>query len=232
VIQDEVVDVLAACPLFESLDATALRGLSESCQQRRYDRGQLIFLRGDPGDCMYVLASGSVSISVQNLDGVEAILGVLEPPRAFGELAVVDGGARAATATAREATTLVRVARPVVHRLLAEEPVVGAALLSSVVALVRHVDEQMTDLTLLHLPQRVQKFLLAEAMRHRPARSGPPAGTILLNLHLNQSDLAARVGGSRQQVNQVLVALEGTGAIERMGHRIVSVRPDLLSLPD
>ena len=49
---------------------------------------------------------------------------------------------------------------------------------------------------------------------------------------LTQGDLARQVGGSRQQVNRVLMSLEADGSIERLGHRIVGIRPGRLYSDD
>ena len=82
---------------------------------------------------------------------------------------------------------------------------------------------------LVDLPGRVAKFLVAAAGvvpgEHRPGAPVP------VDLRLSQSELARLVGGSRQQVNRVIVALEASGAIERVGAHIVSVRPDRLDQP-
>ena len=63
--------------------------------------------------------------AVQAAGGGVAVLAVLEPPAAFGEMAVVDGGPRVGMATAREPTELLRIARSTVLRLVATEPTVG-----------------------------------------------------------------------------------------------------------
>jgi DNA-binding IclR family transcriptional regulator len=46
------------------------------------------------------------------------------------------------------------------------------------------------------------------------------------------SGAAHQVGGSRQQVNRILAALDEAGAIERLGHRITAIRPHLLAVDE
>ena len=53
-----------------------------------------------------------------------------------------------------------------------------------------------------------------------------------VDVSLTQGDLARQIGGSRQQVNRVLMGLEAAGAITRRGHRIVAVRPQQLYTDD
>jgi CRP-like cAMP-binding protein len=178
---------------------------------------------------MYVVARGSVQLSVREPDGGEFVLAVIGPPTAFGDMAVVDGGPRVATATTREPTDLVRIPRLAVVHLLDAEPTVAAAMLASLVALVRRADEQVVDLSLRTLPSRVRRHLLSMAMPDAVAADVGPDGVLEVDLVIDQSDLARQVGGSRQQVNRILASLETTGAIERRGRRIVAVRPVLLA---
>jgi CRP/FNR family transcriptional regulator, cyclic AMP receptor protein len=224
----EVRDPLATCPPLEGVDADSLDALTERSALRRFARDQPVFSQGAPGDCLFVLASGAVRISVRSADGGEIVLGLLRAPQALGEVAVVDGGRRVAGATAVGRCTAVTIPRAVVLELLRSHPQVAIALLGSLVAMIRHVDEQASDLALLRLPQRVAKLVLAAA---REQVGGDAArGGSSVDLVINQTDLAHQVGGSRQAVNRVLMALEDSGAIRRDGRRTVSVRLDLLEL--
>ena len=102
---------LSQSDLFRSLDETELVRLASSCGQRTYGPGELVFLRGDPGDCMYVVAAGAVEVSLSSVGGRDVLLAVLDPYQSFGELALVDDGPRVATVTARTRTVLVSVPR-------------------------------------------------------------------------------------------------------------------------
>lgn len=219
---------LSRSDAFGSLDDADLHHLASACGERTYGVHELVFLRGDPGECMYVVAAGSVGVSLAAADGRDVLLAVLGPFQTFGELALVDGGPRVATVTAREAATVVVVPRHAVSDLIDRRPSVARALLASMAAMVRRLDEQACDATLLDLPRRVEKYLAAVARR----RGGVPAPRdgdfVPVELPLTQGDLARQIGGSRQQVNRILVGLEAAGSIERMGHRIVGVRPELL----
>src|SRR5688572_26312217 len=92
---------------FRSLDEPELGRLASACGERTYGPGEIVFLRGDAGDCMYVVASGSVAVSLSSADGRDVLLAVLAAHRHFGELALVDDGPRVATVTARSKTVLV-----------------------------------------------------------------------------------------------------------------------------
>jgi CRP/FNR family cyclic AMP-dependent transcriptional regulator len=231
VTEDRVAAALSASPLFGGLDPAVLERLAGSCRRRSYADGELVFLQGDPGGSLHVLLSGAVGISVRTAEGGQAVLAVLRPPESFGELAVLDGGPRVATATARGPSTTVQVPRPQVQALVDEHAAFGAALLAALVRMVRRADLQVTDRTLLALPQRVEKFLLAELQRTRPGVRGAPGQMLATDLTVDQTDVAQRVGGSRQHVNRILGELEAAGALTRHGRHITGLRPDLLGGP-
>jgi CRP/FNR family cyclic AMP-dependent transcriptional regulator len=222
-----VAETLAAADIFASLSSEQCATLATGCGTRRYGKHELVFLRGDTGQCMYVVATGAVDVTVGYLDGREVLLAVLGPAQTFGELAVIDAGPRVATVRARSETQLVVVPRDTVTTLVDRHPAVARALLTALAAMVRRADEQACDASLLDLPGRVAKLLATAAATNVP-RLADDDGFVSVDLPLTQTDMARRVGGSRQQVNRVLMALETSGSIKRLGHRVTAVRPDLL----
>ena len=80
----------------------ALESVASSMRARRFRRGEVIFHIGDPGDALFVIVEGEVKISLPSETGEEAILATLRPGDVFGELALLDGAPRSASATAIE----------------------------------------------------------------------------------------------------------------------------------
>ncbi len=225
---EAVTRALARSDVFGGLKPDQLDRLARECRVRRYVKGDQVFARGDVGGGMFLVGEGSIALSVISAQGGEVTLAVLEPPSTFGELSVIDDGPRTATATAREPSVVVAIPRPEARRVMREAPQVGAALLTSLAAVIRQVDDHVTDLVLVDLQGRVAKFLAAAAAAQPGAHR--PGAPVRVDLRLNQTELARLVGGSRQQVNRAIVALEARGAIERVGARIVSVHPDRLEV--
>src|SRR5438128_5952948 len=94
------VDALARSPLFASASRTVLQALANRLRRRRFRRSEVIFHQGDPGDSLHIVAAGSVKILLPSAEGDEAIIATLRPGDFFGELALLDGASRSATATA------------------------------------------------------------------------------------------------------------------------------------
>ena len=203
--------------LFGALPEDATQRLAEKATRRSYGRGEIIFREDDPGDALCVVVSGLVKVYRTSPDGDEMLLVTLGPASVFGELPMVDGGLRSASAAAVEAATVLLISRAALLDLLRTSPELADGLLRSLGSMVRRLTDQAADLVFLDLHGR-----LAEE-RGIPGEDGQA-----MDLHMTQSDLANMVGGSRQSVNQVLNSFERLGYVELDGRRIVIKKPDLL----
>ena len=108
----KMVQFLEDSPLFQSLSMQQLASISKDVQTRRFGQGEIIFREGDPGQMLYLVRSGQVRIFVNGLDGTEtSVILFGRPGDMFGELAVIDGLPRSATAVALDETVLYTVSR-------------------------------------------------------------------------------------------------------------------------
>jgi CRP/FNR family cyclic AMP-dependent transcriptional regulator len=223
-VEPDAADVLARTDVFRDCAPELLAWLASRSERHAYHRHDVIVRQGEPGDFFYVIVSGSVKLLLTSSEGEVVVLTTLGPTDTFGELALLDGGPRSATAEALTDCDLLGVARPALLELLAEQPGLADALLRSLGSSLRRLTGQMADAVFLDLPGRVAKLLLALAGMRPPAES--PA---VIELQLTQSELASMVGGTRQSVNRILSGFESRGLVEMQGRTIVIKRPDLLS---
>jgi CRP/FNR family transcriptional regulator, cyclic AMP receptor protein len=221
-----VTSTIHHCEVFSQLSDDECDALARQCGFRRYARHEQVFAQADRGSSVYVVAQGSVALSATTAEGGTIVMAVLQPPQSFGELAVIDGGPRTATATAREATVLVTIPGPVFLAAVAAHPSVAMNLLKGLSRLVRRVDDLAIDLVLVDLPSRVAKLLLGAIDARTPCDED---GFQAVDLRMSQTELARLVGGSRQSVNKALMSLDDAGAIRRRGPRIVAVHAERLN---
>jgi CRP/FNR family transcriptional regulator, cyclic AMP receptor protein len=200
--------VLARTELFCGIDEAARRRIAEHVAERVVERGQRVFVQDEPGDRLYVLAEGAVKLFVSSRDGGIVELVRHRPPATFGEVALLDGGPRSASAEAVERSTLLVVTRAELLRLLRVEDHVAEALLRSLGTIVRRTTRQVSDLAFLDLQGRVARQLLVLA----GDGSGRPRTRAV-----TQVELASMVSGARQTVNQALRSLEARGYIRAGG---------------
>jgi CRP-like cAMP-binding protein len=98
-------------PILATLHPDILTTLAETTCLQHYRKDQIISYRGDPGNAMHVLVSGSVALSLTLDAGSEVAVVRLRPFEHFGELSVLDGHPRCVTAVASEATQALAIYR-------------------------------------------------------------------------------------------------------------------------
>jgi CRP/FNR family transcriptional regulator, cyclic AMP receptor protein len=193
---------------FRALDERARLTMVEHATRRVVDKGQMVFWQDEPGEAMFVLLEGLVKLVTVSRDGELIELHRHSAPAVFGELALLDGGPRSASAQAVERSVLLVVTRPELLRLLRSDEQLAESLLRILGAMVRRTTRQVSDLAFLNLQGRVAGQLLALA-----GDGGGPART----RQVTQAELASMVNGARQTVNQALRSLEARGVIRSDG---------------
>jgi CRP/FNR family transcriptional regulator, cyclic AMP receptor protein len=218
---------MARSPLFHGIDNDELTRIAQSMVRRRYKRGEVIFHEGDPGDSLHVVVEGRVKITRESAEGDEAIVVILSPGDAFGELVLLDGAPRSATATAMDATETLTMSRATFVELVDGESPFRWQAMTGVARRIRRLTDQLAEDHFLDLAGRLALQLTRLAEEAAPGQ----LKDVRLSRSLTQSDLAAMVGGTRQRVNQIigdfadegLVSVDGTGMtirdLERLRER-------------
>jgi CRP/FNR family cyclic AMP-dependent transcriptional regulator len=211
--------LLARSELFGGVSQSTRQRIAEGLTERVVEKGQLVFVQDDPGDRMFILAEGAVKLYWSSGHGIVELVRHV-PPAVFGEVALLDGGPRSASAKAVERSLLLEVSRDELLPLLRSEEDIAEALLRSLGTMVRRTTRQMTDLVFLDLKGRVARQLLLLA--------DTPAGRSTHTRRITQGDLATMVGGARQTVNQVLRSLQESGYIRADGRTFEILQRDEL----
>jgi len=220
-------DALAACRLFGGLDERTLDLLTAALRSRRYRRDEVIFHVDDPGDSLFVVVNGSVKIILSADDGTEpAILTTIGRGGFFGELALLDGAPRSATAVAMDAVDALVLRRDAFGRLVDTEPGLRRTLLATLAAEIRRLTAQVEDLHFLDLPGRLARHLLRAIDSDG---DGPAPGEVRLPWPFTQGELAGMIGGSRQSVNRLLADFVAQGLLRFDGDDLVIPDPRRLA---
>ena len=197
---DDVVAELRSAELFAAVPPSRLVPMARRAFVRRFAAGQVLFTEGEPSDHLYVVRTGRVRILVQSVHGEDMTLSVLGPGDTIGELSMIDGQPRSASAEALTATELVALPADDVRAALRADPVLLAAAAAVLASTVRRLTSGTADLVFLDLPRRLAKLLLAEARED-------PHGRLRVDLGMSQSGLADRLGVTRQSLNRALAGL-------------------------
>jgi len=148
---------LKSIPIFNELTKRDLTSLISIIHNRTFVAGEIIFHQGDPGIGLYLIREGEVEIKRSNSFGVESILAVFSPGDFFGELALVDGEKRSASAVAKTACKISVIFKPDLDEFIEKYPRKGIKILtgiSNILALrLRTVNEDFFNLQY-NIPQQ------------------------------------------------------------------------------
>jgi CRP/FNR family cyclic AMP-dependent transcriptional regulator len=208
---------LAHSPLFEGLEHDELEGIARAMSRRRYRRHEVIFHEGDPGDALHLVVEGQVKIARESAEGAEAIVVILSPGDTFGELVLLDGAPRSATAIAVEPTETLAMSRESFATVIDGTGPFRWRVLGAIAQRIRRVTDQLAEVHFLDLSGRLALQLSRLAEESAPGQMAD----IELRGTLTQSDLAAMIGGTRQRVNRILGEFVDEGLVRHDGGRIV-----------
>ncbi len=135
------LNLLAEVPLFQLLDDEERKTLSGLLDVRAFNKGEIIFAYGDPGEALFIVRRGSVQVYVEDCTGETIILGENLSGDVFGEISLLDGGPRTATAIATDESELLVMDRGDLLDLITRHPHAAMDLLSVMGRRLRSTDE-------------------------------------------------------------------------------------------
>jgi len=215
------VSLLRNHPLFCELTPSMLERISTYVKRRSVAKGSTIFEKGDAGVGLIGVVSGSVRISVTSADGRDVVLNIIRPGEVFGEIALLDGRARTANATAMSDCELIVIERREFIPFLRSEPDVTLKLMEILCSRLRKTSEQVQDVTFLNLSTRLAKTLLRLTANAGPSK---PAGKVAIT----QREISQIVGRSRESTNKQLRAWAKRGWIRLERGSVTVMKADKL----
>ena len=132
-------EALARVPLFSGLSSRHLKRLADSMQEVRYMEGASVVKEGQEGDSFYVILQGEAMVVGPDGTAVNR----LRPGDFFGEISLLDGGARTATVTTETPVTMLELKRTEFLRMVEDEPDVAVKLLSHTASLLRRAERSL-----------------------------------------------------------------------------------------
>jgi CRP-like cAMP-binding protein len=201
------VDVFAAVPDHE---------LRSSGRRRRFERGEVVFHRDDPGDSLHRVEQGRFAARIITPLGDTATISLIGPGESFGIMAVLgESHRRTATVVALEASETLAIPATVFLRLRDQYPAVGRAVQGLLVDQLTRTSERLVEALYTPVAARVRARLEDLAQLY-----GDPTEDAVV-IPLSQEHVAGLAGTTRETVNRVLKQEEARGAIRLTRNRIV-----------
>jgi len=209
---------LSNVAIFSHLDVSDLESLGSKLRRRTFQKGEVLFHQDDPGDRLHFVAEGLVKISIASPDGRENYIALLMAGDCVGEMSVMDGGLRSATAIAMEPTETMTLSREDFLAFLNDHTQVAVQIITLLVRRLRAMDQLVGDMVFLDVPTRVAKKLLELMGTYADSRD--EAGNFAVPL--GQEELSRLVGSSRERVSRALTTYRRMGLLIT-AHRKISI---------
>lgn len=197
--------------LFGELSSDEIDTLIHFARTERYPAGEEIYAKGSPGESMMAVLRGTAKMTSVSRDGKEIVLNIMHPGEIFGEIALLDGGARSADAIAMTDCEILILLRRDFMPILKKRADICLILMGILCQRLRQTSEQVEDVLFRHLESRVAKSLLHLA--HTTSLQG--VSGVPVELHVSQQQLGSMAGGTRESVNKIEQSWRKEGWIER-----------------
>lgn len=207
---------------FEERDALRSRSF-----QRSYGPGEIVFMPVPNPDSLYLLEKGLVRVYRLSEAGLETTLGYVRSGEIFGELAVLGDYPRESFAQAIDASVVWKIPRRIFQPYVESRPGLAYEISKQIGGRLKQIESRVENLVFRDVRSRVILILLELAGTFGMARDD---GSIVLDVHITQAELATLVGSTRQSVNSSLAQLSSHGFVTREGRRLVILKPEELRL--
>ncbi|WDT74298.1 MAG: Crp/Fnr family transcriptional regulator [Candidatus Manganitrophus sp.] len=190
---------------------------------------QSLFLQGDAADAVFYIQSGKVKLTVVSPKGKEAVVAILGRADFFGEGCLAGQVVRMATAISMEDSTIVRIEKAAMIRVLHEEPAFSELFMAYLLSRNIRIEEDLVDQLFNSSEKRLARVLLLLAHYGKEGKSE------LVIPKMSQETLAEMVGTTRSRVSFFLNKFKKLGLIEyngelRVQNQGIAVHSSLLNI--
>ena len=201
-----------ANPSVGTLSPEELEEVSRHAVQRRFKARTVLMSEGEMTDALYIIVEGKVRAFVSNADGREVVLSTMGPGEYFGEL-VFDEGPRSASVITLEPCSLLVVPREDFVEFVKSSPAFATHFILRLIGRIRTLTNSVRSLALMDAYGRVARLLVESSVTQDGVQMVPEK--------LTQSEIASRVGCSREMVSRIFKDLVQGGYVSVEPDRIV-----------
>ncbi|MBI5210863.1 MAG: Crp/Fnr family transcriptional regulator [Elusimicrobia bacterium] len=221
------IHILRKIPFLSALSTRHLREMLKISQIRDYAVRQQIFSKDEFGNQMFIVISGRAKIFIRSAAKKSKTIAYFHPGDFFGEMALLGGKTRCASAQAVEDTRLLVIRRADFRRILLADPHLTYFLLCTVAERLRRANEEIESLLFRNILGRVSKTLYDLVVG--AGRKG--RGGCMLQDRYTHQELADMVGTTREPLTRALSTLRRANILDvRHGRYFIKDTHKLASL--
>lgn len=184
-------------------------------------KGEIVFAQGDAADAVFYIQKGRIKLTVVSEEGKEAVVGILEAGQFFGEGCLNGRPFRVATTVALEASTVTRIAKEAMSRMLEVEPKFAQLFMTHLISRNSRIEEDLVDQLFNPSEKRLARVLLLLANFGKESTPQP------IDIDINQETLAEMIGSTRSRVSFFMNKFRKLGFISYNG--TIKVHASLLN---
>jgi CRP/FNR family transcriptional regulator len=215
-----ILDVIAQTPLFSGLPDHQLQALRKIAVPRRFEKGEVVFSEGQPGNGFFVTMSGRVKIFKVSAEGKEQILHIFGPGEPFGEVPVFSGKPFPASAEAIAASQLLFFPKQAFIALVSDTPSLALNMLAVLSMRLRQFTVQIENLSLKEVPGRLASYLIYLTAEQNAADT--------VALTISKGQLASLLGTIPETLSRIFNKMGQQRLISVDGGRIGLLNRDAL----
>jgi CRP/FNR family transcriptional regulator, dissimilatory nitrate respiration regulator len=204
-------------PLFAGLNEEELKEIRAIGVPMQVAKGEILFSDCEESNGLYVLLSGNVKLYKVSPEGKEQIIHVISPPDTFAEASVSLRGSHPFYAETLSDCRLLFLPKRDLHRVLKKRSRLSANMNIALSQYVKRYASLIEDLSLKEVPSRIARYLLDISFR----QSKEAKSIEEVELDLNRSQLASRLGTIRETLSKNLAKMKAKGIIDVKKNRIV-----------
>lgn len=219
--------LLKRTPYFATLAAPELTRVAALFSERGFERGEYVFLEGEPVSWCGLIVEGQVKLVKHSDTGKDLTVDVLGPERFIGITTLFEKSQGIASAQALEPTRLLCITHADLVLLLREFPPVGLSLIRDLGHRLDEAYEMMRSLALERVERRVALNLIKLAGKAGVAGSG---GSVLISVPLTRQEVADLAGTTIETAIRTMSKFQKDGLIESEDGRVRLLKPHHLVL--
>jgi len=220
--KNSLKDFIKRISIFKNLPDRYLQLITDGFSIVNFKKGETIFCQSEESTDLYIIFNGKIRASLLNQEGEEFVLDVFKEGDFFGEMSLLDGRPRSATAIASEDSSLGLLRRNKFLETIKNEPMIAIEMLNALVHRLRKTDDIIGTLAFLDVSERLLKLFQEMAVTDGEKDT---KGFLRIKKQTHK-ELAARIGASREAISKALKILWFKKmVIEEAGYFLVSPGP-------
>lgn len=215
------ISFLKAVPLFRGLPPAGLAAVARISRVEEAPAGKNLFVKSSRGDSLYVVMKGAVKIYTESRTGKAKIFAWLEAGDFFGEMALLGGGVRTASAVVLDSARLLCLRRKNFEGLLRKHPDISLSLLRVLCDRLDHANREIESFSFNSVLGRTAQLLLDLSVKYGEKT---PSG-LRIAKEISQRALADRTGTAREMISRVISRFSRAGCVAYDGRFLTLTNP-------